>query len=202
MTGEHFDHEAFEETARDIVLDTKGYANFRPYMTDPCPDVDVCESCMCPRDSRLNAKETEDAMYACKLSEHGRNKKQGPLTAFIRKHCANWDGSGKSCIGVDGNNLFHEGACLIGQGKPCAYFEKAVFPICDPSYRYASETEQYQVLLDLYFGINPDIPQVRAQKVRLCGCGTPLKPRRRVCDKCAEKRRRTSRRKSYHKTAS
>ncbi|MEE9371103.1 MAG: hypothetical protein V3W45_06495 [Sedimentisphaerales bacterium] len=121
------------------------------------------------------------------------------LTTFVRKHCANWDTSSKTCIGVDGEILFHEGDCLVAQNKPCLYFEKSVFPICDPSYKYATETAQYETLLDLYLKINPNIIQTEAENIRLCDCGLPLKPRRRVCDKCAQKRRREAYRKQRQK---
>lgn len=122
------------------------------------------------------------------------------LTTFVRKHCANWDKSSKTCIGVDGEILFNEGPCLVAMGKPCAYFEKAVFPICDPLYRYATETAQYETLLGLYVKINPHVIQTEAEKLRLCDCGTPLKPRRRVCDECQKRNKKEARRK-WRKTA-
>lgn len=73
--------DADEEAARGIVLDTKDYTDFRRYMTDTCPDVRVCDSCMCPLDDRLNAKEVEDATYACKLSVAEQDRQQKPVKA-------------------------------------------------------------------------------------------------------------------------
>ncbi len=128
-----------------------------------------------------------------------RAKRQNTLTAFIRKYCANWDASSKLCVGVDGGTLFHEGDCLIAKDKRCEYFEQSVFPIANPSYRYATETAQYETLLDLYLKINPNMLQAEAGNTRLCECGSPLKPRRRVCDKCAQKRRREAYRKAKRK---
>ena len=121
--------------------------------------------------------------------------KQNALTAFVRRHCANWSVPDKYCTNIDG-------PCCIAQGKRCRYFEESVFKICDPSYRYATETGQYETLLALYLKINPNLQQTEPEKIRLCDCGTPLKPRRRICDICQKKLRRATRRKSYHKAAS
>ncbi len=73
------EQEEFEEAARGVVQDTKDYTDFRRYMTGACPDVRVCDSCMCPLDSRLNAKEVEDAKYACKLSAVEQDRQQEPV---------------------------------------------------------------------------------------------------------------------------
>ena len=107
--------------------------------------------------------------------------KQNALTAFIRRCCANWDTPGKSCTHTDG-------PCLVAMGKPCKYFERSVFLIADPSYRFATETAQYETLLALYLKINPNLQQTEPEKIRVCECGIPLKPRRRMCDKCQKAR--------------
>ncbi len=114
--------------------------------------------------------------------------KQNALTAFARRHCANWNVPDKSCTPTGG-------PCLISQGKPCRYFERSVFRICDPSCKFATETAQYETLLDLYLKINPNLQQTEPEKIRLCDCGIPLKPRRRVCDKCQKARSLEAKRK-------
>lgn len=75
------DQEDFEQAARAIVMDTKNYPNFRPYMADLCPEVRVCDSCMCPLDGRLNAKEVGDAIFACKLSVAEQDRQEKPVRA-------------------------------------------------------------------------------------------------------------------------
>ena len=65
----------FEEGARRIVNEAKDYKNFRPYMVDECGHVARCNSCMCPFDERLNAREFQDAMLACTLE--GAQQAQG-----------------------------------------------------------------------------------------------------------------------------
>lgn len=124
--------------------------------------------------------------------------RQNALTAFARENCGNWDAGQLACIGVDGGKVFHEGPCLLAQGKSCRYFEKSVFPICDPAYRYATETNKYQTILGLYLKINPNLMQSDAA-ARLCECGEPLKERRRYCDKCRIRRQKSATRERVKK---
>ncbi|MBN1126877.1 MAG: hypothetical protein JXA82_17885 [Sedimentisphaerales bacterium] len=105
------------------------------------------------------------------------------LAAFARQHCANWDNGQNSCI-------FRIG-CRIAAGMPCEYFKKAVWPICDPAYPYATETHRYEELLAQYRQIDKDlVVSDEDESLRLCDCGEPLKQKRQLCDECRKKRRR------------
>ena len=115
--------------------------------------------------------------------------RQNALTRFAREHCANWDAGQGACVGVDAEVVFHQGLCLLAMDKPCKYFERAVFPTCNPSYRYATAADKYDTLLALYLKINPNLLQSDATP-RLCECGELLKERRRLCDKCQNRRRK------------
>ena len=126
----------------------------------------------------------------------GTKTKQNTLTAFARKHCSNWEVSDNICLGVMDNAIFNEGPCLLSQGKRCQYFEQSVFPIADPPYRYSTEPARYEAILDLYLKINPDFQQRKPIKIRLCGCGEVLKPRRHVCDQCKKNQTRFTRKRT------
>jgi len=108
------------------------------------------------------------------------------LTRFAREHCANWDPGQGECVSTP-----YEGPCLLAQGKQCEYFEKAAFPICDPSYRYATEIGKYDKLSALYLDISPNMAQ-RKTTARFCECGAPLKKRRQYCDKCRIQRQKNA----------
>ncbi len=103
------------------------------------------------------------------------------LAAFARKHCANWDTAQRRCIVND--------ECLLNQGKACHYFQRSVWPICDPAYRWATETKAHPELVGEYrilYG------KAGHQDARRCACGAVLQPRLRVCDKCKQRNRRTA----------
>ena len=122
------------------------------------------------------------------------------LTSFSRENCSNWNGD--KCIGVDGIVLFNEGPCLVMLGKPCPYFEKSVFPLCDPAYPYADAkaVKQYGLLVKLYRKCNPNVVESEEVDVRLCDCGASLLSRQRVCEKCRRRRRLDSYRRNRQKS--
>lgn len=68
------EQESFAAAANRIVREGKDYTAFRRYMRMACPDVEVCDSCMCPNDSRLNDKENQDAIFCCALALSNRER--------------------------------------------------------------------------------------------------------------------------------
>lgn len=186
-----------------IIESGRDYTGFRRYMVSDCNVVDDCTSPMCPKDIRLNDMERKDAEFCCKI----QNRKpvvKNALSAFVQKYCSYWQ-KRRPDPNNDSKTLPEKlcrggGSCLIMQGKPCHFFKTAVFPICDPAYKYATETGKYKKLLALYKEIDPDIVGTEAE-VRRCECGTPLKPRQRFCAKCSQKRRRQTYRNSRQKRA-
>lgn len=121
------------------------------------------------------------------------------LIGFVNEFCGNR--TEKGCTGVTNKHqLFHEGSCLIAQGKPCKFFETTVLPICDPAYKYATEPGSYQVILAAYLKINPNLRQNDEQNVRLCKCGKALLPRKRLCPKCQKDQRQKAYRQYKDKT--
>ena len=111
------------------------------------------------------------------------------LFQFARKYCANMD---------NGQCVIKDSVCPLSKGKPCRYFEKAVWPNCDPSYRYATATTYFPALRDeyaLFYG------KVKRDEVRKCECGEPLKKRQRLCEKCRQKNRRMAWRRQKSKQA-
>ena len=127
-----------------------------------------------------------------RLHPKDKPKISNVLTRFARKHCGNFDSvEGLCSLG---------GFCKLAMNQPCRYFRENVFSICDPGYKFATETKLYSVLLNRYSKIDPRVVQ-REAVVRLCpDCNkTELLPRQRVCEKCAERRRSASYRKSRKK---
>ena len=179
-------YQTLTEEARKIVDTKRDYSGWRRYMAGECNVSDDCTSPMCPLDIRLNPKEVEDAKLCCEIQGCKQVKLANALTSFVRKYCACYENGEPSCIGE-----YRTGTCLIMQAKPCGYFKRAVFPICDPSYKFATETGKYEKLLRLYKKIDPNIVETDEQ-IRKCSCGQPLKPRRRYCEKCTARRRRDS----------
>lgn len=119
------------------------------------------------------------------------------LTKFVKAECSNFN----SPVCVDAHNtfVFHEGGCLVLDGKACRYFKDCVLgpedykypPLCfvkDPAFEKRVR-EQYRKL---------DHTVVEAD-ARRCECGAMLRPRQRYCDKCAQKRRWQAYRKARQK---
>jgi hypothetical protein len=93
--------------------------------------------------------------------------------------CTNYDHHYSSC-------LF--GVCLVELGERCPYFERVVLPTGNCDVR-----QKYEALTGIY---------VEGQAVNLCGdCGGTIPPRRRYCDRCVQKRRQATYRKSRQRKA-
>ncbi len=106
------------------------------------------------------------------------------LVAFARNHCADWYHQEKYCTRFETD-------CLLSLGRPCQHFKEAVFPICDPNYKFATETDKYQAVLKELKKLDYNVLETD-RDIRRCGCGTPLKLRERVCRKCRKRRSRES----------
>lgn len=121
------------------------------------------------------------------LTQTEKPKVRNTLTKFARKYCANFDRDENLCLLC--------GTCRLAMGKPCNYFKKAVFPICDPGYKFATETKLYSKLFKLYSGLDHNL-QVKDAIVKMCpDCNlVELLPRQRVCPKCKDKRATAARR--------
>ena len=99
---------------------------------------------------------------------------------FVHKECANF---------VNGECIMREpGACFVGQGKRCSYFEESLLPLADlngskhaAKYRTSVLTYRRQVM-------KPG--SVVMTEALLCECGQLLPTRRRVCDKCRARKRK------------
>lgn len=114
-------------------------------------------------------------------------KNPSRLFRFAKTHCANMDGENCLLSGV---------ICLLSERKPCEYFRKAVFPVCDPAYRFANETDQYPKLkgeYDIVYGPS------KTQSTRKCQCGAILKKRQRMCEDCRKKRRQETQKRNIRK---
>ena len=106
---------------------------------------------------------------------------QGALNHFVRTECANYRGEG--CV--------FDRPCLVLQGKPCTYFERAV--LGPPDYPYKTAGYDWQKLFEQYGQINPHLAG-RGVSVRRCECGAVLGVRERICEKCRLEHRRTANR--------
>lgn len=112
------------------------------------------------------------------------------LTAFIKGNhsskppipgCASYDTHYGGCV--------YAVHCKVEQGKRCGYFERAVLPVAAQLGIGGLIGDAYADKVHLV-GFRPKM----TRDARLCGCGAPLKPRQRLCEKCAvEKRRKTYR---------
>ena len=108
------------------------------------------------------------------------------LAAFAKDECANWVGDGY-CLGCA---LFQparfrpEGRCWILDGKPCPYFKEILLPL-------AILRNRGEEILRLYSALDHNLLGGKTVKSRLCACGEPLPPRKRMCPDCARKSART-----------
>lgn len=103
------------------------------------------------------------------------------LNTFVRNFCSN----------------FYENTCVFGDckvldGKPCDFFEKGVYPECDPGYLYATETDSHEKVLTGYRKIKKGFKGLKIENIRTCECGKPLLPHKRYCDSCRISRRKAS----------
>ena len=84
--------------------------------------------------------------------------------------CANYDHHYDSCLFGD---------CLVEQGKRCGYFERAVLPTGNSIIR-----QKYEDMTGIY---------IQGLKVNLCsGCGIPIAPKAKCCDKCKKKKQQVA----------
>lgn len=116
-------------------------------------------------------------------------KEQTTLTRFVKKECAEYDRHYQIC--TDGN------PCKVLAGQRCSYFEKAV--LGPPDYKFKLPGYDYVKLFAQY--AEQTKTEAKDVQQRRCACGDTLKPRQRFCDKCAEKRRNQTYRKSRQKKA-
>ncbi len=110
------------------------------------------------------------------------------LTKLVREECANL--VSERCLGLTAHSepFRREGDCLIMQGKSCSYFRDAVLPLAERRGRIDLVKEYARLDCEM-----PDLGKIRS-KVRLCECGAAMLPKKRLCAKCAEKKRRESNR--------
>lgn len=125
------------------------------------------------------------------------------LKGFVKRWCANITDSGgcllcRTACGKEPDQCTFctddtYGQCKILEGKPCLYFERCV--LGRPDYRFPLLHCDYPRLFRQYGELNRRFRAVDVT-IRLCDCGEPLSPRRKVCDKCQIRNRR----KSYRRT--
>ena len=104
------------------------------------------------------------------------------LNTFVRNFCSNFYED--SCILSE--------KCSIMEGEPCKYFERSVYPECDPAYPYATEVSSNHKVLSDYRKIKKNFRGLSKSDIRTCECGRALARRRRFCDECREKHRKNS----------
>ena len=117
------------------------------------------------------------------------NMKNQTLTKFVKDECANYDKHYQQCV--------WDKPCKVLAGKQCSYFERAV--LGPPNYKFQLPGYDYKRLFTQYAEQTNTETQVVEQ--RRCGCGEPLKPRHRYCEKCTEKRRKQAYREYNRKRA-
>ena len=121
------------------------------------------------------------------------------LAKFVRSECANWTSwQIEEClgIGVRGEQFRNPGKCLVVQKKPCKYFRDCVLGPEDYKYPHKCFVEDpafEKRVCTQYAKIDFAVTEADARR---CQCGAALIPRQRYCDKCAQKRRQASYRKS------
>ena len=109
------------------------------------------------------------------------------LTRFVKQECANYNRHLQACLDDE--------LCKILAGKRCGYFGKAV--LGRPDYKFKLPHWDYTKLFAEYDDLTGRVSETVTQ--RLCGCGTNLMPRQRVCADCSKKRRKTAYRKINRK---
>lgn len=97
------------------------------------------------------------------------------LKKYVRQECANYQSHYDICI-------INEKPCLLSENKRCPYFEKVIFPIA----------AQQGVLNKVRIWY-----EMKEKSVRSCpDCGAELAYRKRYCNRCSKKRKRTTQRRS------
>jgi hypothetical protein len=111
-------------------------------------------------------------------------KKKSALSGYINRKCAGAMTSGP-CE-----------SCKVTKGRRCGYFEKAVFPECDPAYPYSDpkEHKNHFRILSQYRKLHPNFKRKEDIDGRVCDCGNALPFGQQICNACRQRRRRKSRR--------
>jgi len=130
------------------------------------------------------------------------------LAIFAKKLCACWCGrDGCFCTDVCSDEPYFDllkvspGECLVTKGFPCSYFRKCVLP--PEGYKYGPEN--LQELREAYAIIDPKVQNSGKLRGRRCPgingieCGEPLLPRKRLCEKCRNRKRKNAYRKQREK---
>ena len=87
-----------------------------------------------------------------------------------------------------------DGACVLGKGKRCAYFEESVLPLGLPRYY----PEKYANTRRLYLKTHK--MSADEEENRRCECGALLAHGKRLCETCRKRRKREVRLAAYHKS--
>ena len=130
-----------------------------------------------------------------------QSRRRRILATFAHQECANM-------THADECELLDRKPCRLLDGKRCQYFEGSVFPIATRRLRMMRHPPiDDSRVVKAYRVAHPEVcgtaiaPEPDDEgHVRTCpDCGTRLPPRKRVCAKCAEKRKRTAyRRRAGH----
>ena len=92
------------------------------------------------------------------------------------------------CANIDrdhGGCLLREKGCLVDRAKRCRWFERAVLPTANQIGQRIELMAEYETRTGAV-AYRPKPTETRED--RRCGCGAPLPPRRRCCDKCQRQR--------------
>ena len=126
---------------------------------------------------------------------------------FAKRDCANCRSDG-SCLGISEHDLDDPKVaaeldkCKLAENpmEPCSYFERFVLPLADQPSPKGQPQLQSQRLDARQAYLMQTKRQVLGAVVRTCPeCGATIAPRRRLCEKCAKKRRRASSRERARK---
>jgi len=130
-----------------------------------------------------------------------QSRRRRILATFAHQECANM-------THADECELLDRKPCRLLDGKRCQYFEGSVFPIATRRLRMMRHPPiDDSRVVKAYRVAHPEVcgtaiaPEPDDEgHVRTCpDCGTRLPPRKRVCAKCAEKRRRVAYRQANQK---
>lgn len=119
---------------------------------------------------------------------------------YAKHDCANCRPDG-SCLGISEHDLNDPkfaaelDKCKLAESpiKPCDYFEHLVLPLADqPGPKDTPQLQSQRLDARQAYLMKTKRPVLGAV-VRACPeCGATIAPRRRLCEKCSQKRRRAS----------
>ncbi|MHC5183304.1 MAG: hypothetical protein ACYSPI_03385 [Planctomycetota bacterium] len=157
-----------DRQARQIV---EKYRYIRKPPHPACRLRKYCTAALCPAYYLSGDRDYESAVLCCQTEQAETAMaptKRSKLATFIRRYC------GKFCTGCD-----------VMKGKPCDWFETAVFKEIDKkNYKYYSHHPDYKRILTQYKKINPAFQQI--SKNACNQCGTSIPPRKKLCIPCAK----------------